>query len=257
MTTLQGRTAIVTGAGQGIGAALTRALHAAGAKTVITDLDTPQLAAIAAETGAHAIPGDLTSPEFCRTFARQAHTHLKTINYCFSNAGTDTGTGTDAPDNSWQLAIDLNLMAHVRLMREIIPIWTADKQGHLVITASAAGLLAMVGNAPYSVTKHAAVAYAEWLVTEHAHQGIRVQALCPQGVNTRMLRNAGPAEPILSADGTLEPEQVAQYVLEHLDSPEFLLLPHEKVAGYYQHRASNTTRWLQTMNKLRQSIPGI
>ena len=256
MTDLSTSTAVVTGGGSGIGRALAVALAAAGAEVVVSDIDAVAAANVAEAVGGLAIPGDLADPEFPSLLISAASEHLGHIDLFFSNAGIDSGFGTDAADATWQRAIEINLLAHTRLVRALLPAWVAAGRGHLVLTASAAGLLTMVGNAPYSVTKHAAVAYAEWLAIEHGADGITVQALCPQGVNTPMLPASGPVRDLLSHDRALEPEEVAQYALEALGSGEFLVLPHPEVSDYYRARATDTDRWLGGMRHLRRHALG-
>lgn len=253
---LEDRGAVVTGAGTGIGRALATELAARGARLVLTDVDAAALADVADATGATAMPGDLRDPDFCTRLVREASATLGGIDVFFSNAGVDAGTGPDAPDAVWDMVLDVNLLAHVRLARELVPGWVEAGGGHLVVTASAAGLLTMVGNAPYSVSKHAVVALAEWLSVEHGDQGVTVQALCPQGVNTRMLQDSGPARALLSHDGALEPEDVARFTLDALGSGQFLVLPHPQVADYYRARAGETDRWLGGMRRVRRQIFG-
>jgi NAD(P)-dependent dehydrogenase (short-subunit alcohol dehydrogenase family) len=183
-----------------------------------------------------------------------ARGHLGGIDVYFSNAGIDLGTGLDTPDEDWARALEVNVMAHVRAARQLVPTWLETGGGRFVVTASAAGLLTMLGNAPYSVTKHGAVAFAEWLSATYGHRGIVVQAICPQGVKTRMLDNAGPLRELLSHDLALEPEQVAQTVWQALQEDRFLILPHPQVQDYYQYRATNTDGWLAGMGKLQSRL---
>lgn len=250
------RGVLITGAGSGIGRALAVALNAAGARLVLTDISAESLAGVAEETGAATVPGDLRDPDFPGQLVRSATEELGAIDYCFSNAGVDDGMGPEASEDIWDKSLEVNLRAHIRLARALLPGWLERNQGHLVITASAAGLLTMVGNAPYSVSKHAAVAFAEWLAIEHGPRGITVQALCPQGVNTRMLDEAGPARELLGADGALEPADVAATVIEALADKRFLILPHPEVGKYYRARATDTDRWLVGMQQLRERVFG-
>lgn len=141
---------------------------------------------------------------------------------------------------------DLDADAATAVAREI--------GGRLVVTASAAGLLTMLGNAPYSVSKHGAVAFAEWLSASYGHRGVTVQVICPQGVKTQMLDNAGPLRELLSRDAALEPAQVADTVWRALQDDRFLILPHPEVQGYYEYRATNTDGWLDGMRKLQRRL---
>jgi len=135
-----------------------------------------------------------------------------------------------------------------------VPAWLEQGGGRFVVTASAAGLLTMLGNAPYSVSKHGAVAFAEWLSATYGHRGIVVQVICPEGVKTQMLDRAGPLKDLLTHDRALEPEQVADVVWEALEDDRFLILPHPQVKDYYQYRATNTEGWLAGMGKLQRHL---
>jgi NAD(P)-dependent dehydrogenase (short-subunit alcohol dehydrogenase family) len=174
-----------------------------------------------------------------------------------ANAGIDGAGGPDslaAPDAVWERVIDTNVMAHVRAARALVPGWLETGGGRFVVTASAAGLLTMIGSAPYSVTKHAAVAFAEWLSVTYGDRGVTVQAICPQGVQTRMLEEAGPLQELLSRDAALTPDQVADTWIASLADDRFLVLPHPEVAGYYAARAADTDRWLAGMRRLQQKV---
>jgi NAD(P)-dependent dehydrogenase (short-subunit alcohol dehydrogenase family) len=154
--------------------------------------------------------------------------------------------------------IDVNVMAHVRAARLLVPGWLADGAGgRFVVTASAAGLLTMIGAAPYSVTKHAAVGFAEWLSVTYGARGVTVQAICPQGVQTRMLEQAGPLKDLLSRDEALTPEQVADAWVASLADDRFLVLPHPEVGGYYAARAADTDGWLAGMRRLQTKIDSL
>jgi NAD(P)-dependent dehydrogenase (short-subunit alcohol dehydrogenase family) len=180
-----------------------------------------------------------------------ARGHLGVIDIFFANAGIDLGNGLDTSSEDWARALEVNLMAHVHAAQQLVPAWLEEGRGRFVVTASAAGLLTMLGNAPYSVSKHAAVAFAEWLSATYGHRGITVQVICPQGVKTRILDNAGPVRELLSHDIALEPEAVAETVWQALQDDRFLILPHPQVQGYYEYRASSTDRWLAGMGKLQ------
>jgi NAD(P)-dependent dehydrogenase (short-subunit alcohol dehydrogenase family) len=182
---------------------------------------------------------------------------LGRIDVYFANAGIDGATGIDSlqtDDAHWARILDVNVMAHARAARILVPHWLGDGGGRFVVTASAAGLLTMIGSAPYSVTKHAAVGFAEWLSVTYGHRGITVQAICPQGVRTRMLDDAGPLQDLLSKDSALEPEQVADAFVAALEDDRFLVLPHPEVAGYYAARATDTDRWLAGMRRLQRKL---
>ena len=249
---------VVTGAGRGIGRALATRIAGEGGRVVVNDLDADSARAVAAEIGGTAVPGDASSAEGVRRLVDEATAALGRIDVYCANAGIDGATGTDSlqtPDDAWDRIIDVNVMAHVRAARALVPRWLADgPRGRFVVTASAAGLLTMIGSAPYSVTKHAAVGFAEWLSVTYGHRGVTVQAICPQGVRTRMLEDAGPLQELLSRDSALEPEQVADAFVASLADDRFLVLPHPEVAGYYAARATDTDRWLAGMRKLQRRL---
>lgn len=247
MSTVQGARVVVTGAGGGIGAALARRFASEGARVVVNDLDADKAAAVAVEIGAVAVPGDASAVV---ESARDALGGAVDI-YC-ANAGVGTGGGPDAPEAAWSAAWDVNVMAHVRASRLLIPDWLERGSGRFVSTVSAAGLLTMIGAAPYSVTKHAALAYAEWLSLTYRHRGIKVHAICPQGVRTDMLTASGSAGALTLLPTAVEPEAVADALIDAMAEDRFLVLPHPEVAGFYQARASDTDRWLGSMNRIQQ-----
>lgn len=251
---LDGAGVVVTGAGHGIGRALARRLSAAGARVVVNDLDRAAAHAVAEETGGIAAPGDAASEEGVTGLVEAATRHLGFIDAYFANAGVDLGGGPDAAEPDWTLSWEVNVMAHVRAARALLPSWLEAGHGRLVVTASAAGLLTMLGSAPYSVTKHAAVAFAEWMSATYGDRGVVVQAVCPQGVRTRMLDEAGPVQALLAREAPLDPEQVADLVVAALDDDRFLVLPHPRVADYYAARARDTDGWLRGMRKLQRIV---
>ena len=254
VTIIDGAGAVVTGGGAGIGRALARGLAAAGARVVINDLDAAAAAAVAEQTGGHAVPGDAGTEQGVRELISAARQHLGEIDIYCSNAGIGTGTTPDTPDLAWQRAWEVNVMAHVRASRELLPPWLERGRGCFVVTASAAGLLTMLGSAPYSVTKHAAEGYAEWLAATYAHRGLTVHCICPQGVKTSMLAASGQAGQVVLQDAAIEPERVAEALLEGMADGRFLILPHPEVRGYYELRAADTDKWLRGMNRMQQRI---
>ncbi|TWS20128.1 SDR family oxidoreductase [Tsukamurella asaccharolytica] len=250
---------VVTGAGNGIGEALARELAARGARVVVADLDADGAARTAGEItaaggAAYAAPGDAASEEGVAALVATARRELGTIDAWYANAGVDRGRGLDTAESDWALSLEVNVLAHVRAARLLVPDWVAAGSGRFVVTASAAGLLTMLGAPAYSVTKHAAVAFAEWLSATYRHRGVVVQAICPQGVRTRMLEQSGDLEELLSHDSALTPEQVATQAVDALAGDEFLILPHPEVARYYATRAGATDTWLHGMNKLQQRL---
>lgn len=243
--------AVVTGAAGGIGAAIAARLVAAGAQVVVTDRDEPGLAALAERLGTYAVPADGATAYGVEHVIGEAIAHLGGIDAYFANAGVIGGAGLETPDEVWEQTIDINLLAHVRAARLLMPAWVERGRGRFVVTASAAGLLSMIGAAPYSVSKHAAVAFAEWLAITYGDKGIVVQALCPQGVRTAMLDQAGELRDLLSAQGAVTPEAVADLVWEAMQDDRFLILPHPQVADFYRRRADDTDAWLRGMRRLQ------
>lgn len=249
-----GTGAVVTGGGNGIGRALARRLAAGGFRVVVNDLDPAAAAAVAAETGGLAVPADVSTEEGVAILIGAARDHLDAIDVYCSNAGIATPGGYEATEPDWQRSWDVNLMAHVRASRLLMPDWLERGTGRLVITASAAGLLTMLGAAPYSVTKHAAVAYAEWMAATYGHRGLVVHCICPQGVRTGMLADSGPAGDVVLRDTAIEPEAVAEALWEGMADGRFLILPHPEVARFYALRAADTGKWLRGMGGLQQRI---
>lgn len=238
---------VVTGAGGGIGAALARRFAAEGARVVVNDLDADAARKVADEIGAAVVPGDASG------IVPAARNALGGgIDVFCANAGVGTGGGPEADDAAWELAWDVNVMAHVRAARALLPEWLERGQGRFVSTVSAAGLLTMIAAAPYSVTKHGALAFAEWLSLTYRHRGVQVHAVCPQGVRTAMLDSTGPAGDLVLAPGAIEPEDVAEAVMKGIAENRFLILPHPEVAGYYAARAAEPERWIRGMNKLQR-----
>jgi NAD(P)-dependent dehydrogenase (short-subunit alcohol dehydrogenase family) len=244
---VQGAGVVVTGAGGGIGAALARRFAAEGARVVVNDLDAERAKAVADEIGAIAVPGDASAVV---GDARDALGGTVDI-YC-ANAGVGSGGSEAAGENVWALAWDVNVMAHVRAAEALIPGWLERGSGRFVSTVSAAGLLTMIGAAPYSVTKHGAYAFAEWLSLTYRHRGIKVHAICPQGVRTDMLAATGSAGDLVLQPTAIEPDVVADALMKGIEEDSFLILPHPEVAGYYQARATEPDRWLTTMNHIQQ-----
>jgi NAD(P)-dependent dehydrogenase (short-subunit alcohol dehydrogenase family) len=254
MTIKSGAGVVVTGGGGGIGRAFARRLAAGGARVVVNDLDPGAAAAVADEVNGLAVPGDAGTAQGVRDLIESAERHLGEIDVYCSNAGTGGGTGPETDDDVWQRAWEVNTLAHVRAARALLPGWLARGSGTFVVTASAAGLLTMLGSAPYSVTKHAAVAFAEWLAATYSHRGLTVHCVCPQGVRTQMLEGTGRPGEVVLMDTAIEPEQVAESLWDALADGGFLVLPHPEVRDYYTLRAADTDRWLRGMSRLQQRI---
>ena len=254
MTIVSGAGVVVTGGGDGIGRAIARRLAAGGARVVVNDLDPDAAAAVAAEIDGFAVPGDAGTEQGVRDLLAAAGGHLGEIDMYCSNAGTGAGSGPDTPEDVWQRAWEVNTLAHVRAARALLPGWLERGRGTFVVTASAAGLLTMLGSAPYSVTKHAAVAFAEWLAATYAHRGLTVHCVCPQGVRTKMLAGAGRPGEIVLMNTAIEPEQVADALWDAVTEGRVLVLPHPEVRDYYALRAADTDKWLRGMSKLQRRI---
>jgi NAD(P)-dependent dehydrogenase (short-subunit alcohol dehydrogenase family) len=258
---IRGKVVVVTGAARGIGAAMARRFAAEqAAGIVVSDLDGDGVAALARElsTDTARVIGattDVSVESDVQDLVLLAEAELGPIDVFCSNAGIATGLGLDAPDERWTAAWQVNLLAHVFAARAVVPGMVERGGGYLVQTASAAGLLIQPGDAPYSVTKHAAVAFAEWLSLTYGDQGIKVSVLCPQGVRTDLLMagiEAGqPAARAVAAAGKLlEPEDVADAVVEGMTDERFLILPHPEVAKYIRHKAEDPARWLAGVRRL-------
>ena len=255
--TLRGAGVVVTGAASGIGLGLAARLAAEGARVVVADRDAERLRAVT-PSGAVAVVADVGTRDGVEGLVERSLEHLGQIDLFCANAGIPTPGGVEQPDladdAAWRLTWDVNVMSHVWTAQALLPHWLARASGRLLVTASAAGLLTMLGSAPYSVTKHAAVAFAEWLRATYAHRGVVVQALCPQGVRTPLLDGSGPLGQALLAPAAIDVDDVVRTVLEALQDDRFLVLPHPEVAGYVQHKADDPDGWLAAMNRLQQRV---
>ena len=250
---LAGKHVVVTGAGSGIGRACAERFAAEGARVVVSDLDGERAEAVARAIGATAVATDVGREADIRSLIARA-SEAGEIDLFFSNAGVPgPAGGPEAPDAELQQTWEVNVMAHVWAARALLPAWTARGHGYLVSTASAAGLLTQVSALGYSITKHAAVALAEWLSITYADAGIKVSCLCPQAVRTPMLDHAleDPvgAAPLL-AGGLLDPADVAEVVVAGIRDERFLILPHEDVAKHLALKGAQPERWLNGMRRL-------
>jgi NAD(P)-dependent dehydrogenase (short-subunit alcohol dehydrogenase family) len=252
---LKDKVAVVTGGANGIGRAMCERFAAEGARAVvIADLDIERAEQLAKKINGLAVRTDVATEADIISLANRATEAFGSIDLFCSNAGIGTPGGADEPNEVWQRIWEVNVMAHIYAARAVLPGMLARGEGYIVATASAAGLLSQIGSAPYSVTKHAAVAFAEWLSITHGDAGIKVSCLCPQGVNTDLLRQSagGPGE-FLRANA-LEPEEVAFAVVRALDEERFLILPHPEVAEYFGRKATDYDRWLRGMRRLQASF---
>lgn len=246
---------VVTGAASGIGRALCLRFAQEGAQAVVAaDIDSAgaeeTVALIAAQgTGTQtlAVSCDVSSEDQVQALVAEAESTFQQIDLFCANAGIFTPGDEKVANADWQRIWDINVMAHIYASRAVLPAMLARGEGYLLNTASAAGLLSQVGSAPYAVTKHAAVGFAEWLSITYGHQGIKVSVLCPQAVRTAMTAGGGG---VAALDGMLEPEQLADSVIETLDAERFLVLPHPEVLTYMRRKTDDYDRWLGGMRRL-------
>jgi len=250
-----GRVVVVTGGAKGIGRALATRFATAGAEAVIVaDLDVEGAKAVAREIGATPIGCDVSrEPEVKELVDRVQVDHGRIDIFC-SNAGIAVGGGPEASNEDWQRIWEVNLMSHVFVARHVLPGMLARGEGYLLGTVSAAGLLNHVFAAPYGVTKAAALSLFEWLSIAHGAEGIRVSCLCPQGVRTDMLAAEKRLGLEFLTDNALEPESVAEIVLQGIRDEKFLILPHPEVADYFHRKADDYDRWLKGMRRMRANI---
>jgi NAD(P)-dependent dehydrogenase (short-subunit alcohol dehydrogenase family) len=249
---LRDKVVVVTGGGGGIGRGLCLRFAAEGARAVVVaDRDETAARKTASEIGGLAVVTDSGIESDLARLVKTATDAYGAIDLFCSNAGIMVRGGIDTPDAEWQRIWDVNLMSHVWAARAVLPAMIARGQGYLLHTASAAGLLSQIGSAPYAVTKHAAVAFAEWLSITYGASGIKVSCLCPLGVRTEMLRTATGHIAEVLRETALDPEAVAAAVIAGLDQETFLILPHSEVAEYFLRKASDYDRWLRGMRRLQ------
>ncbi len=262
---LRNRTCIITGAASGIGRAGAIAFAAAGARVVAADRDgdgaAATVATIVAEGGsAIAVTCDVSKEDEIIAMVKAAEAAYGPVDLVWSNAGIGYSGGVETSNREWQTIWDVNLMAHVWTARAVLPGMIERGEGYLVSTASAAGLLSNIGTASYTVTKHAAVALAEWLSITHGDQGIRVSCLCPQGVRTNMLkgmtedRASSAAASVTASGAVLEASTVAQCVIDAIRAEQFLILPHPEVLTFWQRKTADVDRWLAGMRRLQAKV---
>lgn len=252
---LQGRNVVITGAASGIGRACAARFAAEGARLVLADLDEEGVDLVAQDLGAVGMRADVGRERDVRAVIDAAQRHHGPIDLFYSNAGIGGPPGgPEAPDDQLQHTWQVNVMSHVWAARALLPEMVARGSGYLVSTASAAGVLTQLSALGYSITKHAAVALAEWLHITYADAGIRVSCVCPQGVNTPLFRAAVEHDPVgnapMVAQPVLEPEDVAEAVLAGIAAERFLILPHQEVASFMALKGAQPERWLEGMREL-------
>jgi NAD(P)-dependent dehydrogenase (short-subunit alcohol dehydrogenase family) len=263
------KVAIVTGGGNGIGAALAVKLAHHDARVVVADLDGNAAEAVAGRINADrpgtavASGGDVSDSAHIGELIALADSTFGPVDLYFANAGITGVAGLEVSDDEWDRSIDVNLKAHIRAAQLLVPGWVERGEGYFVSTASAAGLLTQLGSATYSVTKHAAVGFAEWLNITFGDQGVRVSCLCPMGVNTKLLHAPGESDDplarlatraVTSAGDVIEPDAVAELVLAAVDDERFLILPHPAVLDMYRHKGDDYDRWLRGMRRYQHSL---
>lgn len=266
---LQDKNTVVTGAANGIGKAIAEEFHKQGARVVLADRDAKLLSNVVEKLNAKrpnsalAVACDLSTEAANEELVAKSKQFLGFIDLFYANAGVAMGTDLTTSEETWNISFDINVHAHRWAVKYLIDDWLAAGRGYFVSTASAAGLLTAIGSAPYSLTKHAALAFAEWLSITYGNRGIKVSCLCPQGVNTNMLRRSDEATAadngnVVRASGAvLEPEQVAEIVVETLRQETFMILPHPEVAQFVNKKASEHERWLAGMRKLQLRTLGV
>jgi NAD(P)-dependent dehydrogenase (short-subunit alcohol dehydrogenase family) len=262
---IQDKVIVVTGGASGIGRAMAERFAAEGARgVVVADIDAAGAVDAAADIGTHAlgIRCDVTDDAAIGDVIEEAESAFGPVDIFCANAGIGIGAPLDADDEVWSRVMDVNVRSHVLAARRLMPRWLDRGEGYFVSTASAAGLLSQIGDVTYAVSKHAAVAFAEWLAITYGARGIRVSCLCPMGVDTPLLRagletetEEGLGARIVAAAGNLlPPEQVAGDVVEAIRDERFLILPHPEVGEFFRRRGDDHDRWLKGMQRLQERV---
>ena len=255
---LSDRVVVVTGGASGIGRALARRFADEGARgVVVADLDGAGARAVAEAIGDRAlgVATDVAVEAEVADLVARAQEAFGPVDLFCANAGVAVGTDEAASDAEWDLALAVNVRAHVYAARALLPAWLERGEGYFLATASAAGLLTQIGSAPYAVSKHAAVAFAEWLTVTYGDRGIRVSCLCPMGVRTAMTEGDNLATDIVATAGAmLQPEEVAASVVEGLHEERFLILPHPEVMTFLRRKVDDNERWLAGMRRLQARV---
>jgi NAD(P)-dependent dehydrogenase (short-subunit alcohol dehydrogenase family) len=254
---LREKVVVVTGGASGIGRAMAQRFAAEGARgVVVADLDGAGAERVAAGIGERAlgVACDVGDEGHAEALVATAEDAFGPIDLFCANAGVAVGEGLGTPEE-WRLARAVNVDAHVLQARELLPGWVERGSGWFLTTASAAGLITQIGSAPYAVTKHAAVAFAEWLSITYGDRGVGASCLCPMGVRTPLLEGSGQAGDVVSAAGAiLEPDEVAEVVVAALRAETFLILPHPEVLEFARRKTADYDRWLAGMRRLQGAI---
>jgi NAD(P)-dependent dehydrogenase (short-subunit alcohol dehydrogenase family) len=252
---LRDKIIVVTGGAKGIGTALCRRFAKERARAVVVaDIDAAGATRVANEISGVAIQVDVGREADLQRLVKQVNDKYGSIDLFCSNAGILFAGGEETPDAHWQRIWNINVMAHVYAARAVLPGMLARKQGYLLQTVSAAGLLSIIGAASYAVTKHAALAFAEWLAITYGEQGIKVSALCPIGVRTDMLLNDESSVALSLLETAIEPDEVADVAVKGIAGEKFLILPHPEAAEFFRRKASDYDRWLNGMRRLQASL---
>jgi NAD(P)-dependent dehydrogenase (short-subunit alcohol dehydrogenase family) len=251
---LSQRVCVITGGASGIGRAICRRFARDGARVVVSDIDLAGAEAVAAEIGGIAFRTDVSREADLIALVAHVEQRVGPIDLFCSNAGIAIAGGPEAPDADWRRIIDINLMAHVWAARVLVPDMVRRGFGYLVNVASAAGLVTQIGSAPYAVTKHAAVAFAEWLAVTYGDRGLRVSCVCPLGVKTPMLDFGDRRITALLSPEAIEAEEVANAVARGVATEEFLILPHPQVREYVLRKATDRDRWIKGMRRLQHRL---
>ena len=253
---IEGSNIVVTGGAHGIGRGLAERFAAEGAATVtVVDLDGDAAAAAAEAIGGIAARVDVSDGAEVAALVDRVEREAGPIDLFCSNAGILVIGNEQVEDDRWRHIFDVNVMAHVWAARSLVPLMVGRGNGYILFTASAAGMLTQIGSAPYSVTKHAALAFAEWLAITYGDQGLKVSALCPQAVATNMTAGIDGGG-VAGVDGMLSPADVADAVVAGLDDESFLILPHPEVLEYFRRKAADYDRWLSGMRRLQARFFG-